>query len=135
MSTEANKDLIRCIDKAINDNDLSALDQYFTPDYVDHSRPGGLEGAKQLFSMFRLAVPDFSITIEDMVAEGEKVVVRFTLRGTHQGELMGVPATSKQLSMTGIDINRIANGRLAERWANQDDLGMLQQLGVIPPMG
>ena len=70
--------------------------------------------------------------LEDMIAEGDKVAVRFTLRGTHGGDLMGIPPTGKPVAVTGIDINRIADGKIAERWANFDALGLMQQLGVIP---
>jgi predicted ester cyclase len=77
------------------------------------------------------AFPDLQITVEDMVAEGDKVAVRWRLRATHQGEFMGIPPTGNQVTMTGIDINRLEGGRLVERWGNEDMLGLLQQLGVM----
>jgi predicted ester cyclase len=85
--------------------------------------------------MFRTAFPDLHGTIEDQIAEGDKVVMRMTYRGTHQGELMGIPATGKPVTMTFISINRIAEGKIAEGWVNFDALGMMQQLGVIPVPG
>jgi steroid delta-isomerase-like uncharacterized protein len=80
----------------------------------------------------RDAFPDVHITIEDQVAEGDRVVTRWTARGTHTGAFQGIPPTGKRGSMTGIDINRFADGKVVECWTNADDLGLLQQLGVIP---
>jgi predicted ester cyclase len=85
--------------------------------------------------MFRAAFPDGSMTIEDMIAEGEKVVTRKTYRGTHQGELLSIPPTGRHVSVGLIDIMRIVDGKVVEHWNVGDDLGMLQQLGVIPPLG
>ncbi len=85
--------------------------------------------------MYLTAFPDLHFTIEDIVAEGDTVVVRSTARGTHQGELMGIPLTGKQVAVSGISITRIANGKAVEEWFNGDDLGLLQQLGVVPAMG
>jgi predicted ester cyclase len=85
--------------------------------------------------MFRAAFPDGSMTIEDMIAEGEKVVTRKTYRGTHQGEFLSIPPTGRHVSLGLIDIMRIVDGKVVEHWNVGDDLGMLQQLGVIPPLG
>ena len=85
--------------------------------------------------MVRSAFPDMQATIEDMIAEGDKVAVRYTGTGTHKGELMGIPATGKQIAVTGIEIIRIAGGKMVERWEAFDNLSFMQQLGVIPPMG
>ena len=82
-----------------------------------------------------MVVPDFHSTIEDVIAEGDKVVTRQTFRGTHTGDLMGIPPTGKQVTMSGIVISHFANGKCVELWANNDDLGLLQQLGVVPPPG
>ncbi len=134
MSADANKALVYQFVDAFNRGDLAAIDQFIADDYVDHSRPGpgGPAGVRQFYTMMHAAFPDISVTIEDAIAEGDKVAVRFTVRGTHQGELMGIPASGRSVTLTGIDINRFANGRLVERWANQDDLGFMQQLGVLP---
>ena len=86
-------------------------------------------------SNYITAFPDLHFTIEDLIAEGGTVVVRFTTRGTHQGTLMGIPPTGKQVSGTGMFIDRIVNGKGVEQWFNSDILGLLQQLGVLPSMG
>ena len=95
----------------------------------------GLEAYQQFVSMYYTAFPDLQISVEAMVAEGDRVVARYTGRGTHQGELMGIPPTGKPVSVTNILIARIANDRVVEQWLNTDVLGMLQQLGVVPAMG
>ena len=137
MSIEEHKDLVyRAVD-AFNQGDWDAVDRLFAPDYVDHDRsradlPPGPAGVKLAWAGFQVAFPDLHATIEDLVAEGQKVVVRGSIRGTHQGELMGIPPTGKPVTVTLIDVNRIEGGKLAERWAEADMLGMLQQLGVVP---
>jgi steroid delta-isomerase-like uncharacterized protein len=96
----------------------------------------GVEDLKQFFVMLRSGFPDFQGIIEDLfAAEGDKVVLRFTFRGTHQGEFMGIAPTGKQVIMPGIDIFRIADGKLVELWNQEDMLGMMQQLGAIPEPG
>ncbi len=136
MSTEQNKAIVRRVYEIFNAQDLDALDELAAPNFVDHNpSPGqapGLEGTKQAFRMFFAAFPDFQITVEDMIAEGDKVVARVRVTGTHQGEFMGIPATGVQFTQTGIDIVRIANGKGVERWGEFDNLGLMQQLGVIP---
>jgi predicted ester cyclase len=92
----------------------------------------GLEGARQAFSLALAAFSDFRHEIHDQLAEGDKVVTRVTGLGTHTGELLGIPATGKEVQMTGVAIHRIAEGKLAEHWALIDALGLLQQLGAIP---
>jgi steroid delta-isomerase-like uncharacterized protein len=141
MSAEENKAIARRGYEAINQNNLDALDEVVAPDITDHDpAPGqapGLEGVKQWFSSMHTAFPDFRMNVEDMIAEGDKVVARVRLSGTHQGELMGIDATGNRVTITGIDILRInADGKIMERWGNFDDLGMMQQLGVMePPSG
>lgn len=139
MSVEENKTCVRQIYEAISKGDLMALDHILTADFVDHNPdPGqspGLEGVKQGFAMFRTAFPDFQITLEDMIAEGDKVATRVTGRGTHKGEFQGIPPTGKQVTVAGIDIIRCAGGKCVERWGAFDNLGMMQQLGIVPPPG
>lgn len=140
MPAAENKAIVQSAVEAFNRGDWDAVDRLFAADYVDHdpSRAGlppGPEGVKQAWSMFRAAFPDLQGTIEDMITEGDKVVVRGVVRGTHQGELMGIPPTGKRVTVTLIDINRIEGGKLVERWAEQDNLGMMQQLGVISQPG
>jgi steroid delta-isomerase-like uncharacterized protein len=140
MSTDENKAIIRrLIEELINQGNLAAVDEVIGRDYVYHA-PGipelrGPEGFTQLITMYRTAFPDVQLVIEDQIAEGEKVVTRWTGRGTHRGELMGIPATGKQASFPGIVISRIANGNIVEEWEIFDTLGMLQQLGVVPAPG
>jgi predicted ester cyclase len=106
-------------------------------DFVDHApMPGqapGLEGVKRKWAMYLDAIPDFRVTIEDLVAEGDKVAVRRTYEGTHRGgPLLGIPATGKRFQFGGISIFRLANGRIAEHWEQLDRLALMQQLGVVP---
>jgi len=141
MSTEENKAAARRAYDALNQGfrtgNLAALDDVIAANIVDHNpAPGqgtGLEGAKQAFSQFFAAFPDLQFTVEDMIAEGDKVASRVTARGTHKGDFQGLPATGKQVTQTGIDILRIAGGKIVERWGEFDNLGLLQQLGVVPP--
>ncbi len=91
----------------------------------------GPEGVKAQAAMYKAAFPDVSMTVEDQVAEGDKVVTRWTAKGTHEGELMGVPATGKSISITGITISRIADGMVEEEWTNWDGLGLMEQIGAL----
>lgn len=115
--------------------DLEALDAVLDPHYVDHDAPDGLPpgpaGVKQLIGPYRVAFPDVQITIDAQVAEGELVATRYTLRGTHRGALMGIPPTGKQVTMAGMTIARVVDGKMVEGWVNYDALGLLQQLGVV----
>jgi len=138
MSTEENKANVRRAVEASNQKNLAAFDALCASEIIFHhpSRTlQGLQAYKQYLSMLFTAFPDAHTTIDDLIAEGDRVVVRQTFHGTHQGELIGIPPTGKQVSVTGIDIFRIANGKAVEQWANYDDLGLLQQLGVVPSMG
>lgn len=140
MSPEDNKALAqRWLEEVWNKGDLSLIDELIAPNYVLHdpTRPGlkGRAGIKESIAMFRTAFPDLHFTIEDQVAEREKIVTRYTVQGTHLGPLMGIPATGKQGIITGIDIYRITDGQIEEAWSNWDTLGLLQRMGVIPPMG
>ena len=140
MATEENKALVRHFyEEVFNNKNQAGIDAFVAPNGIDHDLPpglpGGIEGTKLFIGMYLAAFPDLHITIEDQVAEGDKVTTRWTTRGTHQGELMGIPPTNKQVTVTGIDINRIEGGKSVEHWLNIDTLGMLQQLGVIPTMG
>jgi steroid delta-isomerase-like uncharacterized protein len=97
--------------------------------------PSGPEGYKQLVAMYRGAFPDLNITMVEMIAEGDKVVARWTAQGTNTGEMMGMPPTGKTFNATGMNMFRISGGKVAEVWTNFDDLGMMQQLGIIPTPG
>lgn len=140
MSTEANKALAqRWLEEVWNKGDLRLIDELVAPDYVLHdpTRPGlkGRAGIRESIAMFRQAFPDLTFIVEDQVAETDKIVTRYTVQGTHLGPLMGIAATGKQGTITGIDIYRISNGQIAEAWSNWDTLGLLQRMGVIPPLG
>ena len=143
MSTEDNKAVVRrWVNEVLNTRDVSnqsAAYQLVAADFVGHF-PGqppieGLEAYGQFGSVYFSAFPDLQITPEDLVAEGDKVTMRYGWRGTQKGELMGIPPTGKRVVTSGISILRIANGKIAEQWDNFDNLGMLQQLGAIPTMG
>lgn len=136
MSTEANKLLVRrFVEQVINRGDWAVVDELLDTSYIYHG-PGmevpRIDGIKQVLSMLRAAFPDWHETIEDVIAEGDRVLFRVTGRGTHRGEFMGIPPTGNQVTMGGIDIVRVEGGKIVEHWANFDQLGMLQQLGVIP---
>jgi steroid delta-isomerase-like uncharacterized protein len=133
MSTEQNK--IIAHQHYENIADLQAAFALVSPDVVFHAMPGlppTYEGWYQAHTMFLTAFPDIKINIEDEIGEGDKVVTRWTFQGTHQGELMGMPATGKRVSVSGISTDRIANGKVVEHWAELDMLGLMQQLGVAP---
>ena len=140
MSPEENKAIVRRFVEAVqNEGDLVALDELAAPDYVNHSAPPGVpadrEGLKQLTAMFRRAFPDGRMTIEDMVAAEDRVATRKTFRGTHRGELIGIPPTGKAVAIGLIDIVRLVDGKVVESWSAADDLGLLQQLGALAPLG
>jgi steroid delta-isomerase-like uncharacterized protein len=138
--SEANKAIVRRFsEEVMNRGNLRVIDELFAPNVVDHSIPpgfpAGIAGVKQMAAMYRSAFPDVRSTIEDLVAEGDKVVVRWSATGTHRGELMGIPATGKRVTVTGIVIDRIAGGKIVEHWESFDQLSMMQQLGVVPAPG
>jgi len=112
-----------------------ALVEVYADDIVLHEPDEdvrGIEGLKQFVSMIRSAIPDLRITLEDDIAEGEKVVSRWRAQGTHQGELMGIAPTGNKVIITGITIHRIEEGKIVEEWENWDALGLMQQIGAIP---
>ncbi len=119
--------------------DFSVLDTLISPDAVDHSTVGGKPKTEKgsasfraIVTMFRSAMPDIHLTINDEIYTGNMVVHRWTLVGTDTGGVMGMPPSGKQLTFSGITTVRMANGKIVERWANVDELGLLQQLGVAP---
>ncbi len=143
MSTEDNKALIRlAIEEEWNHGNFAYVDEQVASDYIHHD-PGNpnvrtREDYKQWVIESRNAFPDLYVAIDDMVAEGDLVATRWTFRGTNTGDMMTpmpLPATGKQVSVSGITIARFAGGKVVEDWHQADTLGMLQQLGVIPAMG
>lgn len=137
MTTEENKAIYReFLEEVFNKGRLDKLDEFLDPEYVFRDAPLGTpegpEAIKQVVSMFRSAFPDLKITIEELVAEGDKVCARSTTRGTHQGVLFGVPATGKAVTMKGLTMVRISDGRLVESWVKNDIMGLMSQLDAPP---
>ena len=132
--SEENKALARRSWESVENPD--SLDEVYTPDVVWHNPEGdiqGIEQAKQFVTMFKTAFPDISATVEDVVGEGEKVVTRVTLRGTHQGEVEEFgPPTGRQVETQGITIHRIEGGKIVEEWNSWDNMSLMQQLGLVP---
>ncbi len=132
MSTEANKALIRRYQEAYNSNNLDLLDEIVAANLITHAQdpsvPSGLEGGKQIHRDTVAGFPNLHFHIEDLIAEGDKVVARFTATATEKD-------SGKRAVITGISIFRIAGSKIVEHWANQDDLGWYQQLGLTPPSG
>jgi steroid delta-isomerase-like uncharacterized protein len=138
MSAE-NKATFRRLVEGLNQGNLDVYDEVVAPDFVNHSAPPGVpptrEGWKQLAAMFRAAFPDLHFHIEDEIADGDLLTTRWTAHGTHQGELMGIPATGKEATIGGINIARFAGGKIMERWEEFDMMGMMVQIGVVPAPG
>ena len=142
MSALDNKAVIRRMVEAVNNGTWREVaDAVYATTFVLHDpfAPPGLPTGPQLmkdyvYDPWFAAFPDAQLTIEDLIAEGDKVVGRFTMRGTHRGAFMGIAPTGKHVTMTGINICRIEEGKIAEMWQNLDTLGLLQQLGAIPQM-
>ena len=133
--TEANKEVARRFFGEFHSGNLAVADDIMAPGAEVHVPGGGFAGPeaqKQALQTVQAAFPDMRWTIEDILAEGDKVAVRWSFQGTHRGEFLGVPATGKQVHWTAIDILRIADGKIAERWSEYDLMTMLQQLGAVP---
>ena len=139
MSTEENKKkLRRILEEFHSEGQLHLADEIVAPTYFVHGIPGqppGPEGLKQGSAWLHAGFPDLRFTVEDQIAEGEKVVTRWTLRGTHQGEFLGIAPTGKRATWTGVSIWRFAEGKAVEAWVEMDWLGLLQQLGAFPIPG
>src|SRR5215210_778967 len=136
--SEEKKALARRSWEIVNQHNPDLIDGSYNPDLVWHEPDQDIQGseeAKQFVSMFFEAFPDLNLTLEDEIAEGDKVVTRWTIRGTHQGELMGIAPTEKQIELKGITIHRFEGDRIAEEWERYDNLGMMQQLGVVAEAG
>jgi steroid delta-isomerase-like uncharacterized protein len=139
MSAETKATARRLLEEAFNSGNLDVVDELVAPEFVNHDAAlpeptTGIEATKASIAGYRDAFPDLRLTIEQQVAEGEFVTTRWSARGTHRGELMGMAATGKQATVTGITLDRIVDGRFVESWTNWDTLGLMQQLGVIPAL-
>jgi steroid delta-isomerase-like uncharacterized protein len=137
MSTEESKATMRRYFSVFEQGNIDLLERLLAPDYVNHSPatpdlPTGPEGVKGVVAMFRSGMPDLRVIVEDMIAEGDKVATRYTLEGTHEGELFGVPPTGQRLSIKSISVERVLDGKIRDHWRITDSLDMMQQLGVIP---
>ena len=124
------------IEKGLNQKDLSVLETYFSPELTDHALPpglpSGLEGRRIFASALLAAFPDIHVDVKDLIAEGEKLVTRYSVHGTHKGDLMGIPPTGKEVSITGVAIDRFENGLSVEHWEIIDQVGLMQQIGALP---
>ena len=137
MSTEENKALVhRFYDEVWQNNNLDAMDEILATDVNNYTLPpdipGGIEGSKAFAGMFASAFPNTTMNIEDVLADGDKVIVRWSATAKHEGELMGVPASGKDVNVHGIGIYRIAEGKITDIWGEFDMLGMMQQIGSAP---
>jgi len=135
LSIATNKAIVRrYVEQVLNEQRHDLVEEFLAENIELHGSglPPGLEVVKQWFDRFATVFPDGYTTIADMVAEEDRVAARTTFDGTHQGEMQGIPATGKSVSIPSITIFRLDNGKIAEGWLVSDDLGMMQQLGVIP---
>ena len=132
MSLERNKTIVLGFIKAYNERKLDLIDDFVSPDYIDHDKNIGREGLKQLIAMGITAFPDWLETVEDVIAEGDKVWVRLTYTGTHKGAFMGLPPTGKKINSKAVDIYRIENGKLAQvPDVKTDNINIFKQIGAI----
>ena len=133
MLLEENKAIVRKAIEAINKKDLSLLDDLVAPNYFDHIAQQGQELIKQFLVMFYKGFPDFHATIEDIIAEGDKVWARVTYSGTHTGEYLGFAPTGKKISYKSVTIKRVVDGKMVEGWTITDMLNFFKQIGIIEP--
>jgi predicted ester cyclase len=137
MLTAPNKALVRrWVEEIVNTKgNLALIDELFSPNFIDHTNPPdwtpGREGHRQIIALYHTAFPDFHFTIEHVVTEEDMVVVSSTYHFTHKGEFFGIAPTGKQVISTGTHLFRLAEGKIVEHWCNNDDLGVMRQLGVI----
>jgi steroid delta-isomerase-like uncharacterized protein len=134
---EDNKDLSRRFFEVMSSRNVEWFDEVMSPDYVQHDPvlpedTHGIEAIKETMSGYLDAFPDLRMTVQDQIAEGDKVFTRWVAEGTHQGELMGVPPSGNRVHVEGMTIDRFENGKFVESWDNWDALGMMQQMGAIP---
>ena len=139
MSIEENKSIVRrFFEVGPSMGDLSAAKELLAPGFVLHVPlpcSPGVQGIDEVVSACRSAFENLNVTVEDMIAEEDRVAARFTARGIHNGPFMGLPPTGKPITMTGMEIFRLENGKIAELWGEANLLGLMQQLGILPPTG
>ena len=141
MSIKENKAIIRrWLEEGWTNGNLSVADELIDPDFIAHvaggqAVPSGPDGVRQIVNAWRTGFPDGRMVIDDLIGVADKVVIRMTWRGTHQGDFYGIAPTNRQVSVTSIGIDRVVNGKIVEGWGEVDMLGMYQQLGVIAAPG
>jgi steroid delta-isomerase-like uncharacterized protein len=136
MSEENKAAARRVAEEMFSGGDLDLADELIDPSFVGHDVASpepirGPDGVRQQAQGYRSAFPDVRITVEDQLADGERVATRWTARGTHKGELFGIAPTGKQVTITGMTIDRFAGGKIVESWDNWDALGLMQQIGAV----
>lgn len=136
MTRESNIATMERLNAAIESGDFQAFEEVFAPGAIDHDpAPGqipGPEGFRQFFTELRTAFPDLKVSVEKMIADAEYVALAYMITGTHQGHFLGFAPTGKQMRARGVEIGKFAHGQLIERWGSSDQLGILQQLGLVP---
>ncbi len=140
MSQEENKAAVRRFWEGFNAHNLEVWDEVCTPNHINHDPnlpvpDADLKTIKEIIGGLQAAFPDLNSEEEDLISEGDKIVVRRTFRGTHKGEFMGVPASGNEVTFGGIFIDRCAGGKIAEQWVVFDALGLMQQIGGVPTPG
>jgi len=136
VAAETNRAIVRAWFDAFNTNNLDRVDDLFAPDVVDYTAPPGappgVAGMKALISVYRAAFPDIHFTVEQIIAEDDRMAGQWTARGTQTGPLLDIPPTGKPMEISGIFIMHVSGDKVTEHWVQFDQMGMLQQLGVIP---
>lgn len=133
MSVQENKEIVRrWNEEVINDGKLEVLDELAAEDYVNHNGELDLAAHKQMMAQLAAGFSDSGITLEEIIAEGDMVAIRWTMHGTHTGAYMGVPATGKVITTPGMSMYRLVDGKVVDDWSVMDMLGAMQQLGVVP---
>ena len=140
MSAKRPEDaLLRLYEEVINQGRIDIIEDLYAPGYVNHVAPfelsQGVDGLKILFGEFMMGFPDQHIVADEIFSVGDRVVARWTLTATHRGTFFGVPATGRRIVMTGIDLEQVVNDKILAHWGAEDMLGLLQQIGAIPPIG
>lgn len=139
MADDGKRITRQVIEEVFNKGRLDLVDELIAPKYIGHDPAlpqdiAGPDAQRELVAGYRAAFPDLSLSIDDQIAEGDRVVTRWKARGTQTGDLWGIAATGKEVTVTGTTIDRIKDGRIVESWTNWDALGLMQQLGVVPAM-
>jgi steroid delta-isomerase-like uncharacterized protein len=126
--------LTKAVESCFQTGDTSGLDEVLAPNLINHipGMPGDREGLKQALGAFRIAFPDLTVTVDEVLSCGDRVVDRVTWSATHTGPMMGIPASGKRVTVSEMHIGRVQDGKIVERWGEWDAMGMMQQVGAIP---